>query len=59
MKIEGKRLIKPEWSRVDPRGRSSFCIDCLLMELMPEQLSVLFILLDNNYDYKNKVQGYS
>ena len=33
--------------RIEPEWRSQ----------MPEQLSVLFILLDNNY--KNKVKGYS
>ena len=47
------RLEQPEWSRVDPRITILYRLG-LLMELIPEQLSVLFILLYNNYDYKIK-----
>ena len=58
------RLEEAGWSRVDPRVRSPFCIDGTVLYRSDgtdarEIKLVLFILLDNNYDYKNKVQGYS
>ena len=64
MKIAGKKRMEPEWSSqngagsIQGLGYHLFRYG-ILMELLLQPLSVLFKSLDNNYDYKNTVQGFS
>ena len=51
---------QPEWSRVDPRVRSPICIDWVFWwNWCCNHYQSYLYRIDNNYNYKNMVQGFS